>query len=131
MSKPKSFAKIQHNTLRRPVFAIALLCAFAMGNLPRAQAQTFSVIHTFTGGSDGWWPYAGLTIDQGGNLYGTTSEFSSGYTGTAFEMRLRNGFWTFTTLSDFSGPAIRCAGAAGKTDCGTGRSALRHDPLRR
>ena len=101
MSKPKSFAKIQRNTLRLSICTIALLCA--VGNVPPAQAQTFSVIHTFTGGSDGWWPYAGLTIDQGGNLYGTTSEFSSGNAGTAFEMRLRNGFWTFTTLSDFSG----------------------------
>ena len=36
-----------------------------------AQAQTFKVLHTFTGGPDGANPYAGLTMDNAGNLYGT------------------------------------------------------------
>ena len=34
-----------------------------------------TVLHSFTGGSDGYMPYAGLIIDAQGNLYGTT--FSS------------------------------------------------------
>lgn len=34
-----------------------------------------TVLHSFTGGSDGWMPYAGLIMDGQGNLYGTT--FSS------------------------------------------------------
>jgi uncharacterized repeat protein (TIGR03803 family) len=33
---------------------------------------TENVIHSFQGGSDGASPYAGLTFDQAGNLYGTT-----------------------------------------------------------
>jgi uncharacterized repeat protein (TIGR03803 family) len=32
-----------------------------------------SVLHSFTGGKDGGFPTAGLTIDSGGNLYGTAS----------------------------------------------------------
>ena len=36
-----------------------------------AQAQTFNVIHNFTGGQDGANPYAGVTLDKAGNLYGT------------------------------------------------------------
>ncbi len=31
-----------------------------------------TVLHSFTGGSDGWMPYAGLIMDAQGNLYGTT-----------------------------------------------------------
>jgi uncharacterized repeat protein (TIGR03803 family) len=31
-----------------------------------------TVLHSFTGGSDGAFPYAGLTMDSHGNLYGTT-----------------------------------------------------------
>jgi uncharacterized repeat protein (TIGR03803 family) len=37
------------------------------------QAQTYSVLYTFTGGTDGAFPYAGLTRDRAGNLYGTTA----------------------------------------------------------
>ncbi len=36
------------------------------------QAQTFSVLYGFTGGSDGIMPLAGVTRDSAGNLYGTT-----------------------------------------------------------
>ena len=36
-----------------------------------AQAQTFKVIHNFTGGQDGQNPFAGVTLDKAGNLYGT------------------------------------------------------------
>ena len=38
-----------------------------------APAQTFTVLYNFTGGSDGWGPYAGLIQDPAGDLYGTTS----------------------------------------------------------
>jgi len=36
-----------------------------------AQAQTFSVLYSFKGGTDGANPYAGLVRDAQGNLYGT------------------------------------------------------------
>lgn len=31
-----------------------------------------TVLYTFSGGTDGWWPYAGLIVDARKNLYGTT-----------------------------------------------------------
>jgi uncharacterized repeat protein (TIGR03803 family) len=36
------------------------------------QAQTYTVLYTFTGGTDGGWPYSGVILDDSGNLYGTT-----------------------------------------------------------
>ena len=36
-----------------------------------AQAQTYTVLHTFYDGSDSGLPYGGLTLDRAGNLYGT------------------------------------------------------------
>ena len=39
----------------------------------QTSAQTLSVLYTFTGGSDGGGPEAGLIRDARGNLYGTTS----------------------------------------------------------
>ena len=59
--------------LRIGVIAIAVL--FALSPLPAqpAQAQTYTILHTFTGGGDGGAPYAGLTQDRAGNFYGTTT----------------------------------------------------------
>jgi uncharacterized repeat protein (TIGR03803 family) len=39
-----------------------------------AQAQTFTLLYTFTGGMDGSTPVGGVILDAAGNLYGTTSE---------------------------------------------------------
>jgi len=38
-----------------------------------APAQTYTVLHTFTGRKDGAYPFAGLTIDKDNNLYGTAN----------------------------------------------------------
>src|SRR5215469_4800221 len=38
-----------------------------------AQAPTFTVLYTFTGGTDGGGPQSNLIMDAAGNLYGTTA----------------------------------------------------------
>ena len=37
-----------------------------------AQAQTYTVLYSFTGAADGAYPYGGVIVDADGNLYGTT-----------------------------------------------------------
>src|SRR5207247_10164794 len=44
---------------------------------PLVQAQTFTVLYSFTGGADGSSPQAGLVRDKRGNLYGTTAQGGS------------------------------------------------------
>ncbi len=51
----------------------ALILGSALFATSRTQAQTFSVIYNFTGGSDGGYPLAGFVMDATGNLYGTAS----------------------------------------------------------
>ncbi len=68
----------------------------------QAQAITFNVIYNFTGGADGTSPYAGLAIDQAGNLYGTTLSGGAGF-GTVFQLTKTGSTWTETTLYTFRG----------------------------
>ena len=64
--------------LRVRAFAVTLLCALTVTLAQPAEAQTFAVAHTFTGGGDGFQPEAGLAMDAGGNLYGTTKYGAAG-----------------------------------------------------
>jgi uncharacterized repeat protein (TIGR03803 family) len=55
------------------VMAVTLLVVvLGTGAIPLAQAQTFTLLHTFGGPPDGAFPNAGLVQDGVGNLYGTT-----------------------------------------------------------
>jgi uncharacterized repeat protein (TIGR03803 family) len=45
-----------------------------------------TVLYSFTGGVDGSVPFAGLVMDQAGNLYGTTGAGGSSGAGTVFEL---------------------------------------------
>ncbi len=47
---------------------------------------TETVLHTFTGGSDGAGPFAGVIVDSSGNLYGTTWRGGTNDDGTVFKV---------------------------------------------
>src|SRR5262245_22883954 len=59
-------------------------------------AQTFSVIHTFQGGTDGVLPVAGLT-PRGNVFYGTTA--GGGVGGTVYQMTHAGSNWTTSPIS--------------------------------
>jgi uncharacterized repeat protein (TIGR03803 family) len=59
-----------------------------------------SVLYSFTGGSDGCYPYQGLVRDKAGNLYGTTWECGSSDWGTIFKV---DSSGNFTILHSFAG----------------------------
>jgi uncharacterized repeat protein (TIGR03803 family) len=64
---------------------------------------TESVLHSFTGGSDGDAPLTGVTFDQEGNLYGTASEGGAVGYGTVYQLTPQGTEWTETTLHSFTG----------------------------
>jgi uncharacterized repeat protein (TIGR03803 family) len=53
-------------------FGILCLILAATAMVSQAQTYTYSVLYTFAGPPDGGDPYANLTLDASGNLYGTT-----------------------------------------------------------
>ena len=73
-----------HASVKR-LLVFAFIFGFAAFASPRAQSQTFSVVHSFTSGTDGENPLAGLVMDASGNLYGTTSAGGDFGAGTVFE----------------------------------------------
>lgn len=76
-----------------------LICALSVAAAPPAQAQTYTVLHSFTGMQDGEYPYAGLTLDRAGNLYGATPVSYGGEgPGAVFKMSRKNGNWTFAPI---------------------------------
>src|SRR5271169_6626419 len=87
---------------RRAAFALSLLCALTTVALQSAQAQTVTILHSFTGHGDGGAPYAGLTMDQAGNFYGTTLAGGAGY-GTVFKLTHSGSNWVLSTVYAFQG----------------------------
>ena len=99
--------------LRARTLALILAASLAtLLTMPVVHAQTFSIIHNFTGGQDGANPFGALTIDRSGNLYGAATyggntscpgvDYYSGC-GVIFKMRRSGSGWLFQSLYLFSG----------------------------
>jgi len=96
------FGRSSHAAAAALAIAIAIAIVFALTVVltQLAQAQTFTVLHQFTGGRDGANPAAGLTMDKAGNLYGTAAYGGggdcNGGCGTVFRLTRKGSGWVFT-----------------------------------
>jgi len=76
---------------------------------PSGDNWTLTTLYSFPAGFT--YPYAKLTMDPAGNLYGTTSYFygpgrypgGQGSAGSVFKLAFSNGSWTYNDLHDFDG----------------------------
>ena len=66
-----------------------------------AQTQTLTVLHTFTGGADGYEPYAGVTLDQQGRIYGTTIQGGLHDDGVVFRLAREGQGWALSPIYSF------------------------------
>jgi len=83
--------------------AVLFVLTVVAGAATAAQAQSFQVIHSFSGQGDGATPEAGLTVDAAGKFYGTTSGTGSGGNGSVFKLTSAGSGWALAPLShDFS-----------------------------
>ena len=83
--------------------AMVLASVLTIVGAQTAQAQTFTLIHTFTGGMDGAAPEAGLTLDKAGNLYGTASAGGTAGAGAVYKLTRKGGAFTLGPLYSFAG----------------------------
>jgi uncharacterized repeat protein (TIGR03803 family) len=77
---------------------------------------TQTVVETFLGGALGAVPYAGVILDNSGNLYGTTQKGGISGNGTVFKLAAPTtpgGKWTETVLYKFNGGSAGSAPYAG------------------
>lgn len=111
MAKRQRFVSSGVDSCRRvalPSLLIAGMLALAIlaTATPPAYAQTYQVIHTFTGCADGDSPLATLTLDKSGRLYGTTAFGGSacGHSGggVAFRVERAGSGWIQTPIHTFS-----------------------------
>ena len=89
---------------------LAIAITAAMSGLwtiaPAAQAQTFTVLHSFSG-SDGSYPLSTLIFDRAGNLYGTTEFGGASGQGVVFQLKhTPSGGWIYTPVHDFNAPPM-------------------------
>jgi hypothetical protein len=83
--------------------ALALVVTFAATVIaaPAAQAQTFSVLHYFTGGLDGAGSTGGVTVGPSGVLYGTAAGGGPYGEGTVFKLIQVHSIWVLYPLFEF------------------------------
>lgn len=81
-----------------------ILVAFASALLLTAfaTAQTFQVLHNFTGGFDGATPPYTLAQDAAGHLFGTANMGGHNGDGVVFRFEQVNGSWVLVPLYNFS-----------------------------
>lgn len=80
---------------------LVVLLLFGVVTTPSAQAQTYTVLYNFTGGTDGGTPYSGLLgDDRKRNLYGTAYQGGAYGYGVVFKLDKND---NFSVLHSFSG----------------------------
>ena len=73
------------NPVIRSLFCLRRILAALFITVVSAQAQTLTVLHSFTSAPDGLTPLGGVVMDPAGSLYGTTQNGGSQGKGTIFK----------------------------------------------
>src|SRR5208337_273327 len=91
-------------TLRESFTApLTMVAHTATAQFIRSLHLAQSLSYSFTGGSDGSLPTAGVIFDSSGNLYGATAQGGSGGSGVVFELSPGDNGWTYSEIYPLPG----------------------------
>lgn len=80
----------------------------------KLHASGETVLHSFSGGSDGFGPGNALAIDRQGNLYGTTPDGGAHYSGVVYQLSQHKGSWRERVIYAFNGSSEGGVGSLGR-----------------
>ena len=80
---------------------LALIFALVPVAAQPTQAQTYTVIHAFSGYPDGAVPFADLTMANADTLYGTASTGAYHAEGAVFSLKRSGSSWTYANVYNF------------------------------
>ena len=110
MPKSSSIPGNAVHALLPTTFLVVTLILLLVTLTPLLRAQTFTVLHDFTGGDDGGAPWSGLTPGPHGNFYGTTwsggqrsSDCVDSGCGTLFQLSKSGSGWDYSVIHTFLG----------------------------
>jgi uncharacterized repeat protein (TIGR03803 family) len=92
---------MSHQRHSRLLFCL-LTVLLIVANISIAHAQTFTVLHSFTGGGDGFSP-TGMAIDSAGHFYGATRYGGSHGWGVVYRLANKDSNWTLLPIYSFLG----------------------------
>lgn len=117
MTTPSQASTGTLQSLRTATGLFAILCALMLVAMPRAQAQTYELLHSFNVENGGVSPWAGVILLDG-KLYGTTCEGGRYGAGTAYELSYRGTGWVQSVLYNFAlaEGAMPCSGVVADSD---------------
>ncbi len=102
LTSVRSFNVLSRVDPQRAAFVLTMVAGLALAMATPAYAQTYTILHDFTGAADGGAPESSPLVDAAGNLYGTTSMGGIG-NGVVYKLTHRASGWTFTRLYIFLG----------------------------
>lgn len=102
LRQPRSLTLALHWGVTTTRLALAIVFLLAIVTSQGAQAQSFNVLHTFTGGNDGGNPSAGV-LYRSGSLYGTTWAGGAANDGAVYQLKHAGSGWTLNALYSFNG----------------------------
>ncbi len=94
--------RVLSSTLRLAV-AVTAAVALATFIISPAEAQTMAVLHSFNYNPDGAMPFAGVTLDQQGRIYGTAATGGSHQDGVVYRLVHQGEGWVLSPIYTFQG----------------------------